>query len=196
MTAAFDTQPKRRLNRVMDALNFEYPDYERLSKGAKGTKRKRVVSILGRQAARMLKEDEKSLKKLKSSPEPKETTSKKRKASTPEPKVTEVEEETPSAAEVEEILKVMTESLPIKLLSPLGPHPTKLLQKKDEPSATKKAVGPKKRRIITVMQAIEETPPLASASKMTPAAEVAATEATNLESTLSAIDKVLLDMAT
>jgi hypothetical protein len=28
MTAAFDTRPKRRLNRVMDALNFEYPDYE------------------------------------------------------------------------------------------------------------------------------------------------------------------------
>jgi hypothetical protein len=27
---------------------------------------------------------------------------------------------TPSAAEVEEILKVMTESLPIKLVSPLG----------------------------------------------------------------------------
>jgi hypothetical protein len=75
----------------MDALNFEYLDYERLSKGAEGTKRKRVVSILGRQAARMLKEDEKSLKKLISSPEPKETTSKKRKASTPEPKVTEVE---------------------------------------------------------------------------------------------------------
>jgi hypothetical protein len=151
----------------------------------------------------MLKEDEKSLKKLKCSPEPKAATSKKRKASTPEPKVTEVEEETPStpsAAEVEEILKVMSESLPIKLLSPLGPHPTKLLQKKDEPSATKKAVGPKKRRIITVMQAIEETPPLASASKMTPAAEedtsaeAAAAEATNLESTLSAIDKVLLDM--
>jgi hypothetical protein len=30
MTAAFGTRPKRRLNRVMDALNFEYPDYERL----------------------------------------------------------------------------------------------------------------------------------------------------------------------
>jgi hypothetical protein len=51
------------------------------------------------------------------------------------------------------------------------------------------------------MQAIEETPPLASASKMTPTAEaetsteVATVEATNLESTLSAIDKVLLDMA-
>jgi hypothetical protein len=35
MTATFGTWPKRRLNRVMDALNFEYPDYERLSKGAK-----------------------------------------------------------------------------------------------------------------------------------------------------------------
>jgi hypothetical protein len=212
ITAAFDTQPKRRLNRVMDALNFEYPDYERLNKGAEGAKRKRVVSILDRQAARMLKEDEKSLKKLKSSPEPKVATSKKRKVSTPEPKVAEMEEETPStpsAAEVEEILKVMTESLPTKLLSPLGPHLTKLLQKKDEPSATKKAVGPKKRIIITVMQAIEETPPPASASKMTPAAKAytsaeAATaeatnletaEATNLESTLPAIDKVLLDMA-
>jgi hypothetical protein len=36
MTAAFGTRPKRRLNRVMDALNFEYPDYERLRKGAEG----------------------------------------------------------------------------------------------------------------------------------------------------------------
>jgi hypothetical protein len=109
---------------------------------------------------------------------------------------------TPSAAEVEEILKVMTESLPIKLLSPLGPHLTKLLKKKDEPLATKKTVGPKKQRIISVMQAIEEMPPPALASKMTPAveavssAEAAAAEATNLESMLSAIDKVLLDMAT
>jgi hypothetical protein len=116
----------------------------------------------------------------------------------------EIEEEapsTPSTFEVEEILKVMTESLPIKLLSPLGPHLTKLLQKKDDPSTTKKVVGPKKRRIVTVMQAIEETPPSASASKMTPAAkadtsaEARAIEATNLESTLSVIDKVLLDMA-
>jgi hypothetical protein len=39
---------------------------------------------------------------------------------------------TPSAADVEEILKVMTESLPIKL-SPLGPHLTKLLQKRRSP---------------------------------------------------------------
>jgi hypothetical protein len=61
------------------------------------------------------------------------------------------------------------------------------------------------------MQAIEETPPSASASKITPAAEVAAAteaaptkvttteattaEATNLESTFSDIDKMLLEMA-
>ena len=130
MTAAFGTRPKRRLNRVMDALNFKYPDYKRLSKGAEGTKRKTVVSVMSKQAARMVKEDEKTLKKGKSSPEPKVATSKKRKAVTPEPKVAEIEEEdpsTPSATEVEEILKVMTESLPIKLLSPLGPHLTKLL---------------------------------------------------------------------
>jgi heat shock protein HslJ len=204
MSAAFGTRPKRRLNRVMDALNFEYPDNERLSKGAEGSKRKRVVSVMSRHAARMVKEDEKTLKKRKSSPEPKVVTSKKRKTAAPEPKMSEIEEgapSTPSAVKVEEILKVMTESLPIKLLSPLGPQLMKLLQKKDEPSAAKKAVGPKKRRIVTVMQAIEETPPPTSASKITPAAEVAASaeaataEATNLESTLSDIDKVLLDLA-
>jgi hypothetical protein len=162
MTAAFDTRPKRRLNRVMDALKFEYPDYERLSKGAEGVKRKRIVSVLNRQAARMVKEDEKVLKKRKSTPEPRVAASKKTKAEIPEPKVAKVGVETPStppAAEVAEILKVMTESLPIKLLSPLGPELTKLLQKKDEPSATKKTDGQKRRRIVTVMQAIERTPP-------------------------------------
>jgi hypothetical protein len=140
MIAAFDTQPKRRLNRVMDALNFEYADYERLSKGAKGIKRKRVVSVMSRQAARMVKEDEKILKKRKTSPEPKATTLKKRKIVTPELKVAEMEENpsTPFAMEVEEILKVMTESLHIQLLSPLEPHLTKLLQKKDDPSVAKK----------------------------------------------------------
>jgi hypothetical protein len=53
---------------------------------------------------------------------------KKRKATAPKPKTTGQEEEasaTPSTADVEEILKVMTESLPIKL-SPLAPHLTKL----------------------------------------------------------------------
>jgi hypothetical protein len=68
MTAAFGTRPKRRLNRVMDALKFEYPDYEQLSKGVEGAKRKWVVSVLRRQAARMVKEDEKILKKRKSTP--------------------------------------------------------------------------------------------------------------------------------
>jgi hypothetical protein len=80
MTVAFGTRPKRRLNRVMDALKFEYPDYERLSKGAEGPKRKRVVSVMKRQAARMIEEDEKSLKKKKSSPEPKAAVPKKRKS--------------------------------------------------------------------------------------------------------------------
>jgi hypothetical protein len=101
----------------------------------------------------------------------------------------------------------MTESLSIKLLSPLGPHLTKLFQKKQEPSARKKADGLKKRRIGSVMQAIEKTPPLASVSKIAPTANTeataeantsveaaAATEATNLETTSSGIDKLLLDI--
>jgi hypothetical protein len=184
-----------------------------LNKGAEGQKRKMIASVLSRQAARMVKEDEETLKKKKSSPEPKVAAPKKRKAAAPKPKTTEIVEETPStpsAADVEEILKVMTESLPIKL-SPLGPHLMKLLQK-EEPSAAKKSTGPKRRRIITVIEATEETPPLASVSKITPAAEVATAtknaptkattteatmaEATNLESTLSDIDKILLDMTT
>jgi hypothetical protein len=116
---------------------------------------------------------------------------------------------TPSAADMEEILKVMIESLPIKL-SPLGPHLTKLLQKKEEPLAAKKSAGPKRRRIITMIEAIEETPLPASTSK-TPAtedaiateaapaeaatAEAAMAEDTNLEGTFSDIDKMLLNMA-
>jgi hypothetical protein len=118
---------------------------DQLNKGAEGQKRKRVVSVVGRQAARMVKEDEENLKKRKLSPEPKAVALKKRKVAAPKQKATDTEEETPStpsAANVEEILKVMTESLPIKL-SPLGPHLTKLLQKKKELSATKSA-GPKK----------------------------------------------------
>jgi hypothetical protein len=207
MTTAFGTRPKQRLNRVMDALNFEYPDYEQLNKGAEGHKRKRIVSVVGRQAARMVKEDEEILKKRKLSPDPKAVAPKKRKVAAPKQKATDTEEETPStpfAVNVEEILKVMTESLPIKL-SPLGSHLTKLLQKK-EPSIAKKSAGPKKRRIITVTEAIEETPLPASASKA-PAvesatateaapAEAAIVEGANLESTLSDIDKILLDMAT
>jgi hypothetical protein len=204
MTAAFGTRPKRRLNRVMDALKFEYPDYERLSKGAEGPKRKRTVIIIQRQAARMIKEDENLAKKKKSSPEPKVAVSKKRKAPTSNPKV-DLEEvpSTPFAPDAEEILKVMTESLPNKL-SPLGPELMKLLQKKKKPSVAEKPAKPKKRRIITIIEAIEETPPPASASK-TAAAEAApaeastseatAAEATDLENTLNDIDEMILNMA-
>jgi hypothetical protein len=103
MAAAFGTRPKRRLYRVMDALKFEYPDYERHNKGAEGTKIKRIVSVLSRQAARMVKEDEKVLKKSKSTPEPKVAALKKIKAKSPEPKVTEEEEETPSTPPATEV---------------------------------------------------------------------------------------------
>jgi hypothetical protein len=83
-----------------------------LTKGPEGVKRKRVVNILNRQAAQLIKEDEKILKKEKTAPEPKATSYKKRRFDTKpsaEPKVDETEEapSTPSAAEVAEILKVM-----------------------------------------------------------------------------------------
>jgi hypothetical protein len=139
---------------------------------------------------------------------------KKRKVAAPKPKTTDIEEEapsTPSATDVEEILKVMTESLTVKL-SPLGPHLTKLFQKEKEPSGTKKPAEPKKQRIIHVVEVIEQTPPVASASK-TPAvestaatevvaieaeseadtAEAEATEDTNLETILADIDNMLLN---
>jgi hypothetical protein len=213
MTAAFGTRPKRRLNRVMDALNFEYPDYERLDRGAEGQKRKRVASVLNKEDAKLVKDDEEKPKKRKLRPEPKTDASKKRKAAAPKQKATDIEEETaatPSATDVEEILKVMTESLPIKL-SPLGPHLAKLFQKEKDPSITKKAAGPKKRRIVTVTEVIEGTPPQASASKApvvesttatetapaeAAAAEAATTEDVHLESTITNIDKIFLDMAT
>jgi hypothetical protein len=75
-----------------------------------------------------VKDDEEKLKKRKLRPEPKTDASNKRKATAPKQKATDIEEETattPSAIDMEEILKVMTESLPIKL-SPLGSHLTKL----------------------------------------------------------------------
>jgi hypothetical protein len=205
MTAAFGTRPKRRMNQVMDALDFEYPDYERLDKDAEGQKRKRVASVLN-------KDDEEQLKKKKLKPEPKTDASKKRKATAPKQKAIDEEEETaatPSTTNVEEILKVMTESLPVKL-SPLGPHLTKLFQKEKEPAKTKKAARPKKQRIITVTEVIEGTPPQASAPKApvvesATATEAAPSEATtvedataediHLESTIANIDKILLDMA-
>jgi hypothetical protein len=171
----------------------------------KAKKRKRVAGALN-------KDDEEQPKKKKLELEPKTGVSKKRKATAPKQKAIDEEEEsaaTPSATEVEEILKVMTESLPIKL-SPLGPHMMKLFQKEMEPAKMKKAARPKKQRIITVTEAIEGTPPGASAPKApavesTTATGDAPSEATNakatraedihLESTIADIDKILLDMA-
>jgi hypothetical protein len=204
MTVSFGTWPKRRLNRVMDALNFEYPDYEKLDEGAEGVKRKRVVSILSRQAARSVKEDEKALKKARIAPEPKATIPKKRKLDripSTEPKVDGAAQKTPpspSAAEVTKILKVMTESPPFKLLSPLRLELTKLLQRKETPSATEEKIeGQKKRRILNVMQAIEQTPPSASATKATipaDAEDVGKAEAEYLDVTMSEIDKLVSDV--
>jgi hypothetical protein len=73
----------------MDALGFEYPDYERLDRGAEGQKRKRVADVLN-------KDDEEQPKKKKTEPKPKTGISKKRKASTPKQKAIDEEEETPA----------------------------------------------------------------------------------------------------
>jgi hypothetical protein len=162
----------------------------------------------------------------KRSPEPKVAASRKRKTASPESKTLVREEETPatpSAAEVEEILKVMTEPLPVKL-SPLAPELTKFFQKDKEASTAESPAKPKKRRIIQVADVILQTPPPVTVSKLvfaeTAEAEGAAAEATgvetteaetgeaeatgaeagttedsNLETTLEVIDNILLKMA-
>jgi hypothetical protein len=127
---------------------------------------------------------------------------KKRKATAPKQKAINEEEETvatASATDMEEILKVMTEYLPVKL-SPLGPHLTKLFQKEKEPAKTKKAARPKKQRIITGTEVIEGTPPGASALtapavESTTATEAATAEDIHLECTVADIDKIPLNMA-
>ena len=187
MTAAFGARPKRRLNRVLDALGFEYPDYEQLNKGAEGLKRKRVAEAL-------IRDEEIPAKEKK--------VLKKRKISAPKRKSPE-EEETPtppSTSDVEEILKVMTEPMPTKL-SPLGLQLTKLFEKVDEPDQPK-INKPKRQRIIAVTEVIDKTPPRLSIQKTAAAegraSEVAATEAAtpedvNLETTLENIDKILTE---
>jgi hypothetical protein len=62
MTAAFGTRPKRRLNLVLDALNFDYPGYEQLGGDAEGPKRKRIASVLDKKAANWPKRRKKFLK--------------------------------------------------------------------------------------------------------------------------------------
>jgi hypothetical protein len=194
MTAAFGTQEKRRLNRVMDALNFEYPDYKRLDKGVRGAKQKRVVSILKRQAMWSIEKDQRAGKKQKISAEPKDSAPKKRKSTKMAPaetKVQDVPEKTAgtsssSSAGVTEILKVMTEPFPFAMLSPLGSNLTSLLQSKEKgiekSSEGKKATsrtggnagGQKKQRMMAVMKAIHKTPPPASAEKIVASANVEA----------------------
>jgi hypothetical protein len=103
-----------------------------LDRGAEGQKRKRVASVLDKEAAKLVKKDEQTLKKRKLSPEPKMAASKKRKVAALKRKTTDIEDEAPSTplvADVEEILKVMTESLPVKL-SPLGPQAKSFLEGK------------------------------------------------------------------
>jgi hypothetical protein len=93
----------------------------------------------------------------------------------------------------------MTESPPFKLLSPLGLELTKLLQKKKIPSATDgRDGGQKKRRMMNILHAIEQTPPPASADKTvksTDAKAAFATEGEDLTTTISRIDKIISDVA-
>jgi hypothetical protein len=108
----------------MDALNFEYPDYERLDEGGGGVKRKRVVNILSRQAIRSVKEDQETSKKRKTMSEPKVSAPKKWKLAEKSFEKTKMQDmpkqvvsPLSSAAEVSEILKVMTESALIPFVS-------------------------------------------------------------------------------
>jgi hypothetical protein len=149
-------------------------------------------------------------KKTRTALEPKATISRKRKLDTvpsTEPKIGETEKEapsTPSAAEVAEILKVMTESPPFKLLSPLGTKLTKFLQRKEQPSAIKEKVRDQKKwQIVNVMQAIEQTLPSASAVKTSILAggeaeaegAAEAKDASEAEgTTMSEIDRLVLDI--
>jgi hypothetical protein len=171
MTAAFDTRPKRRLNRVLDAIGFEYADYGRLGGDAGGPKRKRIASATDEEVGKVAKKKKKDSEKLSPeelNPEPKVATTRKRKSASPEPETLVQEEDTPatpSAVEVEEIMKVMTEPLPIRL-SPLALELTKFFQKGQAASADEGPTLPKKRRIIQIADVIHGTPSPTPASKI------------------------------
>jgi hypothetical protein len=101
-------------------------------------------------AGALNKDDEEQLQKKKLKPDPKVGASKKRKATTPKQKAIDEEEETvatPSATDVEEILKVMTESLLVKL-SPLGPHLIKLERRKRSPPKRRRQLGRKNKESL------------------------------------------------
>lgn len=56
ITATFDNRSKQRLNRVTDALGFEYPDYLKISEEANaGIKIKRTDSLMKREAIKSVK---------------------------------------------------------------------------------------------------------------------------------------------
>ena len=138
--------------------------------------------------------------------DPKDSAPKKRelvRISSADTKIQDVPEKTigppsPSAAEVSEILKVMTEFIPFALLSPLSLDLTGLLQSKETaPSAEKKVGGQKKRRMMNVMQAIKQTLPPASADKTTmpiDAEDTARAKADELATTMSEIDRLISDV--
>jgi hypothetical protein len=48
---------------VLDALNFDYPDYEQLGGDAGGPKRKRIASALDEESTRLAKNKRKFLKR-------------------------------------------------------------------------------------------------------------------------------------
>jgi hypothetical protein len=178
---------------VLDAIGFEYADYGRLGGDAGGPKRKRIASATDEEVAKVAKKKKKDSEKLSPeelNPKPKVATTRKRKSASPEPETPVREEDTPatpSAVEVEEIMKVMTEPLPISL-SPLALKLIKFFQKDKAASADEGPALPKKRRIIQIADVIHGTPSPTPASKIaidqtaeTAEAEGAAAEATRAE---------------
>jgi hypothetical protein len=178
---------------VLDAIGFEYADYGRLGGDAGGPKRKRIASAADEEVAKVAKKKKKDSEKLSPdelNPEPKVATARKRKGASPEPETMVREEDTPatpSAIEVEEIMKVMTEPLPIRL-SPLALELTKFFQKDKAASVDEGPALPKKWRIIQIADVIHGTPSPTPASKIaidqtaeTAEAKGAATEATRAE---------------
>jgi hypothetical protein len=93
----------------------------------------------------------------------------------------------------------MTDSPSFKLLSPLGSELTQFLQKKGQPSASEENVKePKRRRIVNVMQAIERTPPSASAitgAEAKASAAMEAKDADEAKATMSDIDRIISEVA-
>jgi hypothetical protein len=159
MTATFGNRDKRKLNRVMDAMGFDFLDYEKSKEEVGGVKGKGVVSIMKRQSMRSVQDDKKKApsKKRKvidegetsqlgtKSPAPKKRKPLKvgraeKKMHAPPKQVP----ETPSTSSigVTKILEVMTRPFPFAMLSPLGSDLTSLLQIKDKDAEEGTGRGP------------------------------------------------------